>query len=432
MTTQVADMEVLKEIPGYKAIMKAVLKTQIQLLVEQLCDHTGEESIILTASVNDGSLSHLGSITGKGFLEGREEIKSQFLGYCLKSHHRKKTQEVEQPYQRSNISHPSPRTSVQQAQKRQRLHPVPSSKSPQPSVYPPADDNFAPPPKRPFQERSRPQEQVRESFSDRQGGQEEISNVKVEHEGDIQNDDDSEQTDQDKTSSFTSQSLPPSLQLSHTQTSDNAEYGDTSQSEDNNTNIASEPGLDSTNIKIEPDTDLEITGVEMSEGGTENWGEDMSGAMGYGSSDAGDGSFDQSANQSGYGSDWSQSVVLSHSYDTQQKLTIQHSMVNSTVCQIRGKDLIYRSYLEPHLMSHTKNKMNNNQQKLRRQKRAYNRRVVNETVCHICGKDLVYRSYLERHLRSHTKSQPYQCNTCGTRFTQQSSLNVHYKRRGHC
>ena len=52
--------------------------------VEQLCNHTGEESIILTASVNDGSLSHLGSELGKGFLEGREEIKSQFLGFCLK------------------------------------------------------------------------------------------------------------------------------------------------------------------------------------------------------------------------------------------------------------------------------------------------------------------------------------------------------------
>lgn len=53
--------------------------------MEQLADHTGEESIILTASVHDGTLSHLGSSTGKGFLEGRDEIKSQFLGYCLKS-----------------------------------------------------------------------------------------------------------------------------------------------------------------------------------------------------------------------------------------------------------------------------------------------------------------------------------------------------------
>ena len=53
--------------------------------MEQLCEQGGEESIILTASINDGTLSHLGSSMGKGFFEGRDEIKSQFLGYCIKS-----------------------------------------------------------------------------------------------------------------------------------------------------------------------------------------------------------------------------------------------------------------------------------------------------------------------------------------------------------
>ena len=57
----------------------------IILQIEQLSDQTGEESIIMTASINDGTLSHLGSNMGKGFFEGHEEIKSQFLGYCLKS-----------------------------------------------------------------------------------------------------------------------------------------------------------------------------------------------------------------------------------------------------------------------------------------------------------------------------------------------------------
>ena len=52
--------------------------------VEQLADHTGEESVILTASVSDGSLSHLGSESGKVFLEDHDDIKSQFLGFCLK------------------------------------------------------------------------------------------------------------------------------------------------------------------------------------------------------------------------------------------------------------------------------------------------------------------------------------------------------------
>ena len=57
----------------------------ITLQVEQLCDQAEEESIILTASLSDGTLSHLGSKMGKGFFEGKNEIKSQFLGYCLKS-----------------------------------------------------------------------------------------------------------------------------------------------------------------------------------------------------------------------------------------------------------------------------------------------------------------------------------------------------------
>ena len=52
--------------------------------VEHLAENTGEESVILTASVSDGSLSHLGSDAGKVFLEDHDDIKSQFLGFCLK------------------------------------------------------------------------------------------------------------------------------------------------------------------------------------------------------------------------------------------------------------------------------------------------------------------------------------------------------------
>ncbi|XP_052764043.1 zinc finger protein 236-like isoform X4 [Mya arenaria] len=87
------DMEVIKEVPGYRVILKAVLKSQIQQLIEQLALATNEESIILTASVADGTLSHLGSDSAKGFLQDHEDVKSQFLGYCLKTHHRKKQEE---------------------------------------------------------------------------------------------------------------------------------------------------------------------------------------------------------------------------------------------------------------------------------------------------------------------------------------------------
>lgn len=119
MTTE---LEVLKEIPGYKAILKSVLKSQIQLLIEQLSNQTGEESIILTASVHDGSLSHLGSSSGKGFLEGRDEIKAQFLGYCLKNHQRRESVEAErQQYNRSRTLMPPAR------RQRPRIRPTPYS-----------------------------------------------------------------------------------------------------------------------------------------------------------------------------------------------------------------------------------------------------------------------------------------------------------------
>ena len=53
--------------------------------VQQLADQTGEESLLLTASLSEGSLSHLGSESGTVFLEDHEDIKSQFLRFCLKS-----------------------------------------------------------------------------------------------------------------------------------------------------------------------------------------------------------------------------------------------------------------------------------------------------------------------------------------------------------
>ena len=55
------------------------------LQVGQLSEHTGEDSLLLTASVADGSLSHIGSESGKVFLDTHDDIKTQFLGFCLNS-----------------------------------------------------------------------------------------------------------------------------------------------------------------------------------------------------------------------------------------------------------------------------------------------------------------------------------------------------------
>lgn len=320
MTTSVADMEILKEIPGYKAIMKAVLKTQIQLLVEQLSNHTGEESIVLTASVNDGSLSHLGSSTGKGFLEGRDEIKSQFLGYCLKSHHKRKTQESPAPYQRSNVSHPGPRSSMQQTAKRPRLHPISMSRistdSDVPVIIPDQRSNVSMPidtsgdgmyTSTPI--RSQVQSQ-RGSVSDssvepaRTSSSDSIANVKLEQSGGMLEGGDNVQPSDTGTDFIATTTLPSSIGLSHTQTSESVSQGEKEQS---GQRVSSQ---DSPSIKVEPVTeselDLEITGIELggntSHLSSENWGQNVSGgAMGFGpGASEDDDSFDQSENQAGY------------------------------------------------------------------------------------------------------------------------------------
>ncbi|XP_052759607.1 zinc finger protein 263-like isoform X3 [Mya arenaria] len=116
MNASQMEQEVLREIPGYKAILKSVLKSQIQFLMEQMSDQTGEESVVLTASIHDGSMCALGSTTGRGFMDGKDEIKAQFLGYCIKSRsdndsqHHKASSDVDLTYQRSrNLLPPSRR-----------------------------------------------------------------------------------------------------------------------------------------------------------------------------------------------------------------------------------------------------------------------------------------------------------------------------------
>jgi hypothetical protein len=42
----------------------------------------GEELLVLTASITDGTFSHLGSTRGEKFLDHKEEIKWQFLNFC--------------------------------------------------------------------------------------------------------------------------------------------------------------------------------------------------------------------------------------------------------------------------------------------------------------------------------------------------------------
>ena len=53
--------------------------------VEQLSFYAGEEAILLSASINDGTLSHIGSRSGEIFLNTHNQLKEQFLGFCMRS-----------------------------------------------------------------------------------------------------------------------------------------------------------------------------------------------------------------------------------------------------------------------------------------------------------------------------------------------------------
>ena len=246
----------------------------------------------------------------------------------VSGHHKRKTQETPEPYQRSNVSHPGPRTpQQQQSSKKPRLHPVALSRvssgpdipvmlpDQRPSISMSGNGAEAlPVPSKP---RSRVQSQQgsvsEDNFAETRTGSSDNNNarnVKLEHSGDTSGSDIAPSGDTDFT---TAASLPSSIGLSHTQTSDSqAEHdksvplgsGDTSQ--------------DSPGIKLEPvgesELDLEITGVEMGDGdvSSDNWGQNVSGAFGAATSD--DNSFDQSGNQSGY-SKWNFLLSIIGHYD---------------------------------------------------------------------------------------------------------------------
>ncbi|XP_052809031.1 zinc finger protein 37-like [Mya arenaria] len=79
------DMYTVAQVPGYKTVMRAVLKAQIHHLIVQLSEIGGEDSVLLTASVENGTLTHLGSDVAESFLEDHDNIKTEFLDHCIKA-----------------------------------------------------------------------------------------------------------------------------------------------------------------------------------------------------------------------------------------------------------------------------------------------------------------------------------------------------------
>lgn len=83
MSALPSDLIAMKDSPSYLPIFRSVLKSQIQFLVEQLSG-AGEETLVLSANVNDGLVDQFGSESGKLFANIYDDFKSEFLGFCQK------------------------------------------------------------------------------------------------------------------------------------------------------------------------------------------------------------------------------------------------------------------------------------------------------------------------------------------------------------
>ncbi|XP_045181217.2 uncharacterized protein LOC123540335 isoform X7 [Mercenaria mercenaria] len=414
------DLDVIKDIPGYKVILKAVLKSQIQQLVEQLASTTEEESVILTASVADGTLSHLGSQSGKGFLEDHEDIKSQFLGFCLKKHHRDKQEKERQEAEAALIQ-------ATQAAARQRsprgpyparsprfssphgpgpIHPVALTRSPRGGgMISPGNRHEPYPAARPSRRTSTEPSPVKVN-----NGSGQVIKVELDTHS---NENDTINQDTDQSSSHQS-NAPSSVK------SESGEKDEDAQSESSNSTIPNEPlaegiSLDSdlsnvisgpshtqsgesseidpnVSVKIEALTEsemeLEITGVEPGRPVVpqDNWDPNISLGMNF---DPSQGATGNQADMSGQG----------------YNLGTQSDGIRTHYTTSQSEDTIKEFYIE-----------------------ANNGDVF--VCCHgNCSKQFRNKYMIERHVKIHWKEKPFACRFCDYKCARKDYLRVHENNR---
>ncbi|XP_052271182.1 zinc finger and BTB domain-containing protein 20-like isoform X5 [Dreissena polymorpha] len=359
------DLDVIKEIPGYKVILKAVVKSQIQQLVEQLAAHTDEESVILTASVSDGTLSHIGSASGKSFLQDHEDFKSQFLGFCLKDQHRRKMEK--ERLEREKIEQELLQQQQQQQQQQMMYLPPGPRFTKSPSQYaaryqsPRHQPYSVPRPRRPHGVAQMSMSKVEETV------------VKAER---VDSDDASNQSGMDNQGLKTSSNL-----------SDSGADNDCQGAESDTSNIVGNDSLNAEQggsnerhnsediVKLEPLTeselDLEITRVEPGQSTQE--GEESK--------------WDPNSSQGG--EDWDPSVSMEMGYNLGGATGSAEDMTGQ-----QGYTLF--SLHDP-----------------------------TKPECPICHKSYSSKYKLKRHMIIHTGELPFECEICGHRFNRKDTLKTH-------
>ncbi|XP_045181742.1 myoneurin-like isoform X11 [Mercenaria mercenaria] len=455
------DYDVIKEIPGYKVILKAVLKSQIQQLVGQLAASTDEESVILTASVADGTLSHLGSDSGKGFLEDHEDIKSQFLGFCLKKHHRKKQEEKErleaEALQQSMQASPSrfggprgpysarsPRFASPRAQS--PVHPIALTRASPGSQIRPHGVRHEPypmtrPPKTKrtslnFEQGKNPttgpsQTPMRSPVGNRLDGQ--VIKIEPEDDNEASNQSESDTANQEKPGS--SSQSPSQNNAPSSVKSESGEKDDDARSESSNSTIPNEPAaeglsLDSdlsnlisggnqqqssetsemdpnVSVKLEALTEnemeLEITGVEPGRPVVpqDNWDPNVSMGMNFDPTGA-------TGNQGDLTAQGYNVFIPAETYSTMED-------------EISKFSADAMKFFDPEIINRQDNIANQEGYTVTR------RGEMNIYKCDYenCNRFFATKQNIKRHLKTHTGEKPYKCNFCEHRTARKDHLKLH-------
>ncbi|XP_045181735.2 zinc finger and BTB domain-containing protein 20-like isoform X4 [Mercenaria mercenaria] len=476
------DYDVIKEIPGYKVILKAVLKSQIQQLVGQLAASTDEESVILTASVADGTLSHLGSDSGKGFLEDHEDIKSQFLGFCLKKHHRKKQEEKErleaEALQQSMQASPSrfggprgpysarsPRFASPRAQS--PVHPIALTRASPGSQIRPHGVRHEPypmtrPPKTKrtslnFEQGKNPttgpsQTPMRSPVGNRLDGQ--VIKIEPEDDNEASNQSESDTANQEKPGS--SSQSPSQNNAPSSVKSESGEKDDDARSESSNSTIPNEPAaeglsLDSdlsnlisggnqqqssetsemdpnVSVKLEALTEnemeLEITGVEPGRPVVpqDNWDPNVSMGMNFDPTGATGNQGDLTAQ--GYNLTWSEAGnVMFEGNPASFTGNIEHTLEGVT--GNHGNSIIPERIAGSsgeQSATGTATYSGDNKQYIISER---NGSVIFMCNYANCNKKFMTKSLMVRHITVHTKEKPFACRFCNFRCSRKDNLRVH-------